>query len=85
MDAVRRVYASAMNESALVYRKTRGLYREDEQMAILIQRVSGDFYGDHFFPHVAGVGHSTNLYVWNKDMDIHAGMLRIVFGWDASC
>lgn len=80
MDAVRRVYASAMNESALVYRKTRGLYREDEQMAILIQRVSGDFYGDYFFPHVAGVGHSTNLYVWNKDMDIHAGMLRIVFG-----
>jgi hypothetical protein len=80
VDAIRKVYASAMNESALVYRKNRGLFSEDEQMAILIQRVSGDFHGDYFFPHAAGVGHSTNLYVWNQDIDIHAGMLRIVFG-----
>ncbi|MCL2244671.1 MAG: PEP/pyruvate-binding domain-containing protein, partial [Treponema sp.] len=85
-QAVRTVYASAMSEDALVYRKTRGLANKDEQMAILVQRVSGDHYtseecgNELFFPHIAGVGHSSNLYVWNKDMDPKAGMLRLVFG-----
>ena len=78
--AVRTVYASAMNNDALVYRQSRGLAGMDEQMAILVQRVSGDHYGDLFFPHVAGVGHSSNLYVWDKDMDPGAGMLRLVLG-----
>jgi len=80
IQAVRTVYASAMNEDALVYRQSRGLADNDEQMAILVQRVSGDQYGEFFFPHVAGVGHSLNLYVWNKDMYPKAGMLRLVFG-----
>ena len=79
-QAVRTVYASAMSEDALVYRQSRGLANKDEQMAILVQRVSGDNYGELFFPHIAGVGHSSNLYVWNKDMDQKAGMLRLVFG-----
>jgi len=79
-QAVRTVYASAMSEDALVYRQSRGLANNDEQMAILVQRVSGDHYGELFFPHAAGVGHSSNLYVWNKEMDPKAGMLRLVFG-----
>lgn len=79
-DAVRRVYASTMNPDALQYRRQRGLALKDEQMAILVQRVSGDYYGDYFFPHAAGVGNSSNLYVWDKHMDMDAGMLRLVFG-----
>lgn len=79
-DAVRTVYASTMNEDALNYRKLRGLDKKDEQMAILVQRVSGDYYGEYFFPHIAGVGNSSNLYIWNKRIDMSAGMLRLVFG-----
>lgn len=79
-QAVRTVYASTMNEDALEYRMNRGLSMQDEQMAILIQRVSGDYYGDNFFPHAAGVGNSSNLYVWDKSVDSSAGMLRLVFG-----
>jgi hypothetical protein len=79
-QAVRIVYASAMSDDALAYRQTRGLAGKDEQMAILVQRVSGDHYDDLFFPHIAGVGNSSNLYVWNKDIDPDAGMLRLVFG-----
>jgi len=79
-QAVRTVYASAMNEDALVYRQIRGLAGEDEQMALLVQRVSGDEHGDGYFPHAAGVGHSTNLYVWEEGIDMNAGMLRLVFG-----
>lgn len=79
-QAVRNAYASTMNEDALNYRINRGLAERDEQMAILVQRVSGDQYGEYFFPHVAGVGNSSNLYVWDPNMDMQAGMLRLVFG-----
>ncbi len=79
-QAVRIVYASTMNEDALNYRMNRGLALHDEQMAILVQRVSGDRHGDCFFPHVAGVGNSINLYVWDESIDMNAGMLRLVFG-----
>ncbi len=79
-NAVRTVYASTMNEDALAYRMNRGLFEKDEQMAILIQRVSGNYYEDKFFPHIAGVGNSSNLYVWDDSVDMNAGMLRLVFG-----
>ena len=78
--AVKQVYASTMNEDALNYRMNRGLWDKDEQMALLIQRVSGDYYGKYFFPHVAGVGNSSNLYVWDPSIDMDAGMIRLVFG-----
>ncbi|MDD2497784.1 MAG: PEP/pyruvate-binding domain-containing protein [Desulfitobacteriaceae bacterium] len=79
-QAIRTVYASTMNEDAIAYKINRGLFNMDEQMAILVQRVSGDQYGENFFPHIAGVGNSSNLYVWDKCIDIHSGMLRLVFG-----
>ena len=79
-QAVRLVYASTMNEDALDYRMNRGLAQKDEQMAVLVQRVSGDYYGENFFPHIAGVGNSSNLYVWDKNVDMDSGMLRLVFG-----
>ncbi|MDG5786152.1 PEP/pyruvate-binding domain-containing protein [Evansella sp. AB-P1] len=79
-NAIRTVYASTMNEDALAYRMNRGLFEKDEQMAILVQRVSGDQYGEAFFPHLAGVGNSSNLYVWDDNIDMDAGMLRLVFG-----
>lgn len=78
--AVREVYASTMSEEALDYRVNRGLMERDEQMAILVQRVSGDQHGEDYFPHVAGVGNSENLYIWDHAMDADAGMLRLVFG-----
>lgn len=79
-EAVRKIYASTMSEDALVYRKQRGLDKLDEQMALLVQRVSGAYHEDRFFPDMAGVGISYNTYVWSKDMSPEAGMLRIVMG-----
>ncbi len=80
MSAVRTVYASTLSLEALSYRSQRGLLDQDEQMSLLIQRVSGALYGEHFFPQVAGAGFSFNPYVWNEDIDPRAGMLRLVFG-----
>lgn len=79
-NAVRTVYASAMSEEGLRYRLHHGLLDRDEQMALLIQRVSGEMYGSLFFPHLAGVGFSFNPFVWHEDIDPQSGMLRLVFG-----
>ncbi len=79
-DAVKRIFASTMNEDALIYRRQRGLEFQDEQMALLVQRVSGSYRKHYFFPDIGGVGVSYNTFVWKKDMDSRAGMLRMVFG-----
>jgi hypothetical protein len=79
-NAVREVYASTMNEDALAYRLQRGLDKRDEQMAILVQRVSGDYHARYFYPDLAGVGISYNTYVWKSDMNPKAGMIRLVYG-----
>lgn len=80
IEAVKKIYASTMNEDALTYRKQRGLDKLDEQMALLVQRVSGAPHKNYFFPDLAGVGLSHNTYVWNPNMDPKEGMLRLVFG-----
>ncbi|MBL7214447.1 MAG: phosphoenolpyruvate synthase [Phycisphaerae bacterium] len=79
-EAVRTIYASTMSQDALTYRLQRGLDQMDEQMALLVQRVSGTHHGKYFFPDAAGVGISYNTFVWNKELDPKAGMLRIVAG-----
>ncbi|MBN1380518.1 MAG: phosphoenolpyruvate synthase [Deltaproteobacteria bacterium] len=80
MNAVKLVYASALNPDALTYRRARGLGENDEQMAILVQRVSGMPYKNYFFPSLAGVAFSHNLYAWTDRIDPQKGMIRLVFG-----
>ncbi len=80
LNAVRRVFASTMSEDALSYRQRGNLLDRDEQMALLVQRVSGANYGNLFFPQIAGVGFSYNPYVWDKAIDPKMGMIRLVFG-----
>ena len=73
-----------MSLSALDYRKRRGLDGRDEQMALLIQRVSGSYYGSYYMPCAAGVGYSYSPYRIMKDTDPTAGMLRLVMGLGTS-
>lgn len=82
--AARIVYASTMSPSALEYRKRRGLEGRDEQMALLVQRVSGSTYGALVMPCAAGVGYSTSPYKPFADTDVKAGMLRLVCGLGTS-
>ena len=80
INAVRTVYASTMSEKALTYRAKRKVLDKDEQMALLVQRVSGKPYDSFFFPQLAGVALSYNPYVWDENIDPKAGMMRLVFG-----
>jgi len=79
-EAVRKVYASLLSPHALTYRQHMGLIDYDERMAVLIQRVEGQRFGEHHFPVVAGVGFSYNPFQWSPRIDRNAGFLRIVTG-----
>jgi pyruvate,water dikinase len=86
LEAVRVIYASTISDEALAYRKKRGILDQDEQMALLVQRVSGDHHrseapgGRWFFPHLGGVAFSYNPWAWHRSIDPRAGLARIVFG-----
>jgi hypothetical protein len=80
VTAIKKVYKSTLSEKALYYRLNRDLLDKDEQMAILVQRVSGTPYGNYFYPQLAGVGYSYNPFVWNEEIIPEAGLIRVVFG-----
>ena len=80
LDAIRRIYASSLNPDALLYRKKNNLIDYDERMAILLQRVTGRWCGQYFFPDVAGVGFSENPFCWTPEIRRGDGFLRVVTG-----
>ena len=83
-NAIRTVYASTMSKSALDYRSRRGLQKRDEQMSLLVQRVSGSYYGEFYMPCAAGVGYSYSPCKFMESIDQSAGMLRLVMGLGTS-
>ena len=80
LRTVKLVYASTLSPDVLTYRHKRGLGESDEQMAILVQRVAGLPYRQFFFPSLAGVAFSQNLYAWSDRIDPRQGVIRLVFG-----
>ncbi|HEY3378619.1 MAG TPA: PEP/pyruvate-binding domain-containing protein [Armatimonadota bacterium] len=80
LTAIKLVYASALNPNVLRYRRKRGLGESDEQMAVLVQRVAGMPQGQFFFPVLAGVAFSRNLYAWSDRIDPNRGVIRLVYG-----
>lgn len=78
--AIKEVYASTYNPSALEYRNKHGLLKENEQMAILLQQAIGREYEGYFLPLMAGVAFSRCGYRWNREIEKSAGVVRLVFG-----
>lgn len=78
--AIKKVYASTVSEQALSYRAHKKLMGMEEQMALLVQRVSGELRSNYYFPQIAGVAYSFNPFVWNKRIDPAQGVLRLVYG-----
>jgi hypothetical protein len=79
-NAIARIYASALNPNAILYRHHKGLEDYDERVAVLIQPVEGENYGRYFLPHGAGVAFSRNLYRWSPQIKREDGFLRLVWG-----
>jgi Pyruvate phosphate dikinase, AMP/ATP-binding domain len=78
--AIRRIYASVYNPDVLIYRRRMGLLDYDERMAILLQEVQGERYGESLFPALAGVAFSTSPIVWDAQMRPEEGFVRLVLG-----
>lgn len=78
--AIIRVYASTLNPTALLYRRSKGLQDYDERMGVLIQVVEGETFGRYFLPQVAGVAFSRNLYRWAPQIRREDGFARMVWG-----
>ncbi len=81
LNAIRLVFASTLNPDAILYRQRHGLIDYDERMAVLLQRVEGEHFGDHFFPTLAGVAFSENPFRWNSKIRREDGFLRLVWGF----
>lgn len=79
-QAIRLVYASALNPNALIYRRRVGLQDYDERMALLLQEVQGEHHGKYFFPSMAGVAYSYSPVVWNTRQRREEGFIRLVMG-----
>ena len=61
-EAIKLVYASVYSKASRAYFQAIDYKVEEEQMAILLQEVSGRRFGDHFYPHISGVAQSFNYY-----------------------
>ena len=62
MDAIKLVYASVYSKIARGYIEAINYKIEQEKMAVVIQEVVGNQYGDVYYPHISGVAQSYNYY-----------------------
>jgi hypothetical protein len=61
-DAIKLVYASVYSDMAKGYVEAVDYRIEEEKMAIIIQEVVGNQYGEVYYPHFSGVAQSYNFY-----------------------
>jgi len=62
MDAIKLVFASVFSKMARDYIKAVNYKIEEEKMAVVIQELVGNQYGDFYYPHISGVAQSYNYY-----------------------
>ncbi|MCK4305087.1 MAG: hypothetical protein KAY24_12690 [Candidatus Eisenbacteria sp.] len=84
IEAVKFVYASTFFKSAGDYMKVTHHSTRDEKMAVIIQEVVGERFGERFYPHISGVMRSYNFYPTGNAapeegvVDLALGLGRII-------
>ncbi len=79
IQAVKLVFASTWFESPRAFSRSIGLSEEDS-MAVIIQQLAGQKYGDYFYPAVSGVAQSYNFYPV-APMKAEDGIAHIALGF----
>jgi hypothetical protein len=79
INAIKLVYASTYFQSPKAFSRRVGQRTEEEKMAVLIQRLVGERYGDYFYPAISGVAQSHNYYPFSK-MQPEEGIATIAMG-----
>ncbi|MBT3932620.1 MAG: pyruvate, phosphate dikinase, partial [Bacteroidetes bacterium] len=62
ITAIKLVFASVFSKTARDYIEAINYKIEEEKMAVVIQEVVGNQYGEVFYPHISGVAQSYNYY-----------------------
>lgn len=62
LGAIKMVYASLYSPNAKAYINAINYHLEEEKMAVVIQEVVGNQFGNSFYPHISGVAQSYNYY-----------------------
>lgn len=62
ITAIKLVYASVYNDKVRAYYKTINHKLEEEKMAVILQELVGDYFGDYYYPHLSGIAQSYNYY-----------------------
>ncbi|HEX3007441.1 MAG TPA: DUF5752 family protein, partial [Bacteroidales bacterium] len=61
-NAIKMVYASVYSDNARTYFKAVQHKVEEERMAVILQELVGNRYGDYYYPHISGTAQSYNYY-----------------------
>lgn len=79
IHAVKLVYASTYYTGPKAFSKRVGHRTEEEQMAVIIQKLVGRHYGSSFYPAISGVAQSHNYYPFSR-MKPEDGIVTIAMG-----
>ncbi|HNT93978.1 MAG TPA: PEP/pyruvate-binding domain-containing protein [Bacteroidales bacterium] len=62
IGAIKLVFSSIYSDNSRIYFEAVNYKIEQEKMAVVIQAVVGNRYGDLFYPHISGTAQSFNFY-----------------------
>lgn len=78
-NAIKGVYASVFFSDSKAYMTATSNVIDQEKMAIIIQEVAGEYYGEYYFPTFSGVGRSLNYYPINNEKP-EEGVAQVAVG-----
>jgi hypothetical protein len=62
LNAIKLVYASTYYESPKAFARHTSNRPQEEAMAVIVQKLTGEEYGDYYYPAISGVAQSHNFY-----------------------
>ena len=78
-NAIKGVYASVYYKDSKAYMQATRNVIDQEKMAVVLQEVVGNQYGDRFYPSISGVARSLNYYPIN-DEKAEEGTVSLALG-----
>lgn len=78
-NAVKGVYASVYYKDSKAYMTATSNVIDQEKMAVVLQEVVGQRFGDYFYPNISGVARSTNHYPLGNEKP-EEGIVNLALG-----
>ncbi|KAA6346973.1 hypothetical protein EZS27_005554 [termite gut metagenome] len=78
-DAIKGVYASVYFRDSKAYMQATSNVIDQEKMAVVLQEVVGNQYGDRYYPSMSGVARSLNYYPIGEEK-VEEGIVNLALG-----